>query len=75
MKGTGLHGDVLAIVETQIKALTAPTNERIKWTLDLEYPPFTMNESDYALYRGNYLQKYHRDRVVSLILILAQFNV
>lgn len=61
---TGLYDHVLNIVEDQIERARIRTLERIQWTLDLENPPFTLNDHYYSSYRDKYLSRYKGARSV-----------
>ncbi|KAH8091801.1 P-loop containing nucleoside triphosphate hydrolase protein [Cristinia sonorae] len=62
---TGLLDMIQAIVETQIEKSRSNTQERLKWMLKLEDPPFTMNDHYFSLYREKYLTKYKEARKIS----------
>ncbi|CAL1705006.1 unnamed protein product [Somion occarium] len=55
---TSLPGHVRSIVEDQIEVSRRKTQERIKWLLELERPPFTVNDHYFASKREKYLIQY-----------------
>ncbi|TCD67241.1 hypothetical protein EIP91_000370 [Steccherinum ochraceum] len=55
---TGLLDMIQAIVESQVEKSRSQTQDRVEWMLDLEDPPFTLNDHYFSTYRDRYLAKY-----------------
>ena len=63
---TSLPDHVNAIVEELVQQCRTVTSERIAWMLDLESPPFTVNDHYFSSYREKYLTKYKEARQVRI---------
>ncbi|KAL4246136.1 hypothetical protein ABKN59_008971 [Abortiporus biennis] len=62
IKSSGLWFNVLSIVEEQVERAREKTQKRINWMLELEDPPFTLNDHYFSIYREKYLAKYKQAR-------------
>lgn len=72
-RGTALMDHVDAMVEGQVERCRVATQERIKWMLALESPPFTNNDHYFTAYREKYLTKYKDARKVCLFSLIRDF--
>lgn len=61
---SSLLDQVQSIVVDLVDASRRTTQERIKWLLELENPPFTSNDHYYSAKRDNYLKEYRTQRLV-----------
>ncbi|EKM56235.1 uncharacterized protein PHACADRAFT_207519 [Phanerochaete carnosa HHB-10118-sp] len=61
-EATPLLDHVHTIVEEEIEKAKSKTLERVRWMLDLEYPPFTSNDHYFSSYRDKYLAHYKAAR-------------
>ncbi|KAI0078419.1 hypothetical protein K474DRAFT_1744981 [Panus rudis PR-1116 ss-1] len=59
---TSLLDHVQTIVEDQIEECRHKTQQRIRWMLELEDPPFTLNTHYFSSYREKYLSSYKANR-------------
>lgn len=64
ISSTGLCDHILTIVEDQIECSRKRTLEKIQWMLELESPPFTLNDHYFSSYREKYLAKFKAARSV-----------
>lgn len=63
---TALPDHISTIVENLVEHAREKTRERIEWMLELENPPFTMNDHYFSTYRDKYLAKYKEARKASV---------
>lgn len=61
---SALADHVLTIIEGLVEQCRAETVARIKWLLELENPPFTMNDHYFSMYRDKFLAHYKASRKV-----------
>ena len=61
---TSLPDHVHVIVEDLVERCKTATLARIDWMLQLENPPFTLNDHYFANYREEYLKRYKKARQV-----------
>lgn len=65
---TPLLDHVRSLVEEQVEKAKLKTVERIHWMLELEYPPFTLNDHYFASYRDKYLARYRSARQPDMVV-------
>ncbi|KAJ3559507.1 hypothetical protein NM688_g311 [Phlebia brevispora] len=62
---TSLPDQIATIMENVIERASEKTRERIEWMLQLEDPPFTLNDHYFSTYREKYLARYKEARKAS----------
>ncbi len=50
------------VVDIEIEKAAVETLHRIEWLMELEKPPFTLNDPYFSAYREKYLAKYRKLR-------------
>ena len=69
-RASSLLTEVENIVTEVVDASRSKTQERIKWLLELESPPFTLNTEHYSSKRNGYLKEYKTTRLVCMAFVI-----